>query len=177
MLMTVFSSTAFAQEAEAETEVETEGEGTLPYMFGGQLVRPTLLGTDFALEVGGGGALYFDGTDMYWGGGGGHVFELHDTDGNEVDYFHGELWLGYDMIRTPGFIFSVTGMGGVGFDPASKKVFGVGEARFAARFPLASWFMLGTHLAYRQAFAESIDNWSVMDLSGPIFGLELFLTV
>ena len=146
------------------------------FMFGGQLVRPTPLAGSFAVELGGGGALYA-GDRFYWGGGGGTIFQLGDADeGREVELFHGELMIGYDVVRAPGYRVSAMALAGIGMTKQHSGVFALGEARVAARRPITHWFMLGAHLGYRRALASDMPMLSDGDLSGPILGLELYFT-
>ncbi len=148
-----------------------------PTMFGGQLVRGTTLDGAAAMDVGGGGALYVRDTALYWGGGGGHVFQVGDTDGRQtIHLFHGELLLGLDLLRARHAIVSAMGMAGVGMTKDERGLFGMAEARLALRRPLTRWFMLGGHVAYRRAFRSGLERTTDAGLSGPIVGLELYFT-
>jgi hypothetical protein len=154
---------------------EAGAEETPSTMFGGQLVRPTTLAGTVAIELGGGGALYAT-ERFYWGGGGGSVFQLGEPDADmEVELFHGELMVGYDLVQES-VLVSVLGLGGVGMTKQHDGIFGVAEARLAVRKPLTGWFMIGGHIAYRRAFATDIDQLSNAELSGPVVGVELYFT-
>ncbi len=145
-------------------------------MFGGQLVRPTTLAGNVAVELGGGGALYAT-QNLYWGGGGGTVFQLGEADANmDVELFHGELMLGYDLLQSRAVLVSAVALAGIAMTKQHDGVFGMAEARLAVRKPITKWFMLGGHLGYRRAFASDIDGIDDGDLSGPILGLELYFT-
>jgi len=150
---------------------------TPPIMFGGQLVRGTTLDGVVAMDVGGGGALYVPGVPLYWGGGGGHVFQVGDGAGRPaVDLFHGELLLGYDLLRSRRAVVSAMGLAGIGMTKDESGVFGIAEGRLALRRPLARWFMLGGHVAYRRAFRSELARVDDAGLSGPTLGLELYFT-
>jgi hypothetical protein len=149
----------------------------VPSLFGGQLVRSTTLDGVPSLELGGGGALYFDGTRLYWGGGGGSIFQLGEVgDAGALELFHGELLLGYDLVQSTGTYLSVMALAGIGMTKQESGVFGLAEARLALREQLTRWFMIGVHLGYRRAIAS--DYVAVEDggLSGPVLGLELYFT-
>lgn len=143
-------------------------------MFGGQLVRPTTLAGAVAIEVGGGGALYAT-NRLYWGGGGGTVFQVAGVEPDrELEMFHGELMLGFDLVQRPRLLVSALALAGAGMTRQHSGVFAMTEARAAVRTPLASWFMLGAHLGYRRAIASDMPAVSDGDLSGPVLGLELY---
>jgi hypothetical protein len=152
---------------------EVDGRATA---FGGQLVRSTTLSGAFAIEVGGGGALYAT-ERLYWGGGGGTVFPIGSDDGDaDVELVHAQLALGYDLVQSPAVLVSAMALAGAAFTKPYDGVFGIGEARLAVRRPLSAWFMLGGHVAYRRVFASDMPAVSDGDLSGPIVGLELYFT-
>jgi hypothetical protein len=144
-------------------------------MFGGQLVRSTTLDGALAVELGGGGALYVKGTPLYWGGGGGSVFQIGEA--GDLELFHGELLLGYDLWQRSSTIVSAMGLVGVGMTKGESGVFGLGEGRLAVRQQLSHWFMVGLHLAYRRAVASDHPEATDAALSGPVLGLELYFTL
>ena len=149
----------------------------VPSLFGGQLVRSTTLEGVPSLELGGGGALYFEGTRLYWGGGGGSIFQLGDVDeGEGLELFHGELLLGYDLVQATGTYLSVMALAGVGMTKQESGAFALGEARLALREQLTAWFMLGLHLGYRRALGSDYAGVEDAGLSGPVLGLELYFT-
>lgn len=149
----------------------------VPSLFGGQLVRSTTLDGVPSLELGGGGALYFDGTRLYWGGGGGSIFQLGEVgEAEQLELFHGELLLGYDLVQSTGTYVSVMALAGVGMTKQESGVFGLAEARLAVREQLTHWFMLGLHLGYRRAVASDYMGVEDGGLSGPVLGLELYFT-
>ena len=159
----------------AAAPAAAESEPAPMIMFGGQLVRSTTLDGVPSIDVGGGGALYVSGTRAYWGGGGGSVIQLGDTsDATELEMFHGSLWLGYDLVQASGTFVSATALAGGGMTKEHDGVFGLVEGRLAARRQLARWFMLGTHVAYRRAFASDVPMVGNGGLSGPVLGLELY---
>ncbi len=152
-------------------------EPSLPSLFGGQLVRSTTLDGVASLELGGGGALYFRDTRAYWGGGGGSIFQLGDVgDREEIELFHGELLLGYDLVQSTGTFVSVMGLAGAGMTKQDDGVFWLVEGRLAVREQLTRWFMIGVHLGYRRALASDFPAVTDASLSGPVLGLELYFT-
>ena len=105
------------------------------------------------------------------------MFQLGDPDdGMDVELFHGELMLGYDLAQSPSLLVSAVALGGIAMTKQHSGVFGMAEGRLPVRRPVTSWFMLGGHVAYRRAFASDIAEVSDGDLSGPIVGLELYFT-
>jgi hypothetical protein len=146
-------------------------------MFGGQLVRPTLLDGAAAVEVGGGGALYAT-ERLYWGGGGGTVYQLGDAgDAGELELFHGELLLGYDLVQRRGSFLSAMALAGFAATRPYHGLFFGAEARLAARRRVTEWFMLGAHVGYRRALGSDVPAVGDADLSAPVLGLELYFTL